>query len=67
MHELSFHDKVQACQLLTVNAAQQLFKLSLDIHDQKQRETTRGACKLAHQSLGELLEDLAPSKRRGRR
>jgi hypothetical protein len=58
---LSLRNKLTAAQMLTANAAEQIFKLSVDINDRGQRETTSKACKLARNSLGELLNDLSPT------
>jgi hypothetical protein len=52
--------------MVTANAVDQLFKLSLDVDDPAQLTTTRKACTLARDSLDGLLERL-PSGKRGRK
>jgi len=55
---LNLYDKVGAVQLLTANAAEQLYLLHQNINDSKQLEIARGAVKLAGDSLRYLLKDL---------
>jgi len=61
---LSLHDKVGAVQLVTANAAEQLYKLHQNINDMSQREIAHKACKLASDSLKYLLKDLKSAQQK---